>query len=89
MMSTAANRDTFIKSLIAFMRNYGFDGADLDVEYPVAEDRGGRPEDKDNYVLLVKEIQGAFAGKYGESRESLDYESHANTFPRPFSDTSG
>ncbi|KAI0600742.1 glycoside hydrolase family 18 protein [Biscogniauxia sp. FL1348] len=67
MVSTAANRQTFIDSLISFMRNYGFDGADIDWEYPSADDRGGRPEDKENFVLLLKEMQAAFKGRYGIS----------------------
>ncbi len=71
MASTAANRATFIQSLISFMRNYGFDGADIDWEYPVAPDRSGRPEDKANYVHLVKEMKAAFAGRYGERTGSL------------------
>ena len=32
-----------------------------DWEYPAASNRGGVPEDTDNYVLLVSEIQEAFA----------------------------
>ncbi|OBT86816.1 hypothetical protein VE02_03930 [Pseudogymnoascus sp. 03VT05] len=37
------------------------------LEYPVADDRGGKKEDKANYVLLVKEMKDAFKGKYGIS----------------------
>jgi chitinase len=36
MASTAANRKQFITNLIKFMDTYGFDGVDLDWEYPTA-----------------------------------------------------
>ncbi|OLN97884.1 Killer toxin subunits alpha/beta 3 [Colletotrichum chlorophyti] len=67
MAMTRENRATFIRSLINFMDQFGFDGADIDWEYPGAEDRGGRPEDKDNFVTLCKEMKEAFAGHYGLS----------------------
>jgi chitinase len=70
MAGTAANRATFINSLLSFMQNYGFDGVDLDWEYPVADDRGGQEADKQNYVLLVKEMKIAFRGRYGAPRRS-------------------
>jgi len=37
------------------------------IEYPGADDRGGRPEDTANFVLLCKEIKAAFSGYYGTS----------------------
>ncbi len=40
---------------------------DLDWEYPGAGDRGGKPEDTENYVLLLKTIREVFdssGGKY-------------------------
>lgn len=67
MSSTKANRAAFIKSLITFMDQWGFQGADLDWEYPASEVRGGRPEDTKNLVLLVKEMKAAFGSKYGLS----------------------
>lgn len=59
MVENQSNRQTFIKSTLQFLRNFGFDGLDLDWEYPAA--RGGKPSDKQNYVLLVKELKGAFS----------------------------
>lgn len=60
MASSAGNRQKFISELTTFMEHYGFDGVDLDWEYPQADDRGGKTADKDNYVSLVKELRAAF-----------------------------
>lgn len=38
----------------------GFDGIDLDWEYPGAPDRGGKPEDTQNYVALMKTLRATF-----------------------------
>lgn len=58
--STYSNRRTFTTSLVSFIQKYGLDGVDIDWEYPVAPDRGGKPEDTDNYVLLMSDIRDAF-----------------------------
>ncbi|QRW14045.1 chitinase [Ceratobasidium sp. AG-Ba] len=59
MVSTSANRATFISSCIQFMKTYGFDGVDIDWEYPVDDLRGGITADKANLNSLVKEFRAA------------------------------
>ncbi|KAK0736846.1 glycosyl hydrolases family 18-domain-containing protein [Apiosordaria backusii] len=56
MVSTQANRAKFIKNLFAFMRQYAFDGVDFDWEYPGAPDRGGIPEDGENFTKFLKQL---------------------------------
>jgi chitinase len=60
MASSKSNRQTFASSVVQFMRTYGFDGLDLDWEYPGLKERGGKREDYDNYVLMTKELREAF-----------------------------
>ncbi|KAG6986626.1 hypothetical protein G7Y79_00075g098980 [Physcia stellaris] len=67
MTSSEGNRAKFISGLKQFMSTYGFDGVDLDWEYPGADDRGGRMEDRANYVSLAQELKAAFGSKYGIS----------------------
>jgi len=67
MTSTKANRAKFINNLKQFMDTYGFDGIDLDWEYPGADDRGGNSADSANYVLLAQDIRAAFGTRYGIS----------------------
>jgi chitinase len=65
MSSSSGKRHAFITGLIKFMDTYGFDGVDLDWEYPQADDRGGSESDTANYVSLVKDMRTAFGSKYG------------------------
>ena len=56
---SSALQTTFIKSLISFMSTYGFDGVDLDWEYPAAEDRSGRDEDYENFPIFMGRVKKA------------------------------
>ena len=67
LCASASNRKLFINSLLTFMPKYGFQGVDLDWEYPVAPERGGTDDDTQNFVLLVKEMRAAFGTKFGIS----------------------
>jgi chitinase len=59
MMSTAANRKAFIDSAIQFCKTHGFDGIDIDWEYPGADDRGGAEKDYQTFVTFMKELRAA------------------------------
>jgi chitinase len=70
---TEESRTIFAESCVEFIVKYGFDGVDIDWEYPVS---GGlatnikRPEDKQNFTLLMKTLRekldarGAVDGKH-------------------------
>jgi len=63
MVETAANRARFIENAYNFIKQYGFDGLDLDWEYPVCwqtECKDDRKKDKDNFTALVKELKAKF-----------------------------
>ena len=61
----------FINSLIQFMANFGFDGVDIDWEYPEAPDRSGRGEDFANLPIFLANLKNALRGTGGRSGLSL------------------
>jgi chitinase len=60
--ATEESRKRFADSAVVFLRDYGFDGIDLDWEYPVVGGRGDnihRPEDRENFTLLLQALRAA------------------------------
>nr|BAF02588.1 chitinase [uncultured bacterium] len=78
---TPTSRATFASSCVDFMIEHGFDGIDLDWEYPVG---GGlpsnvtRPEDKQNYTLLLQELRSRL-----DARGATDGRSYLLTIAAP------
>ncbi|KAG8682101.1 hypothetical protein FRC11_000252, partial [Ceratobasidium sp. 423] len=58
MARTSSSRAAFIKNVLGQLSEYGFDGIDIDWEYPGTE-RGGVEEDGKNFLSLMKELQAA------------------------------
>lgn len=59
---TAQSRKAFIDSVVAFIGKYELDGLDIDWEYPGQAGAGNRfrPEDKENYTEVLKELRQRF-----------------------------
>ncbi len=75
---TETSRTAFADSCVDFIVRYGFDGVDIDWEYPVS---GGlstnirRPEDKQNFTLLLKKLREKL-----DARGQLDGKHYLLTF---------
>ena len=59
---TDQSRQTFVESVMAFLKNYDLDGLDIDWEYPGLPGAGHkfRAEDGANFTVLLKELRGRF-----------------------------
>ncbi|MCX7745715.1 MAG: glycoside hydrolase family 18 protein [Clostridia bacterium] len=66
---TEESRERFADSAVKFMKQYDFDGVDLDWEFPCSSEAGikSRPEDKCNFTLLLQKV-----------REKLDHTGKAD-----------
>lgn len=56
--ASAYLRSAMVENVIGFLRQYGFDGFDLDWEYPGME--GGAPADKQNFIALLQLFRQRF-----------------------------
>jgi chitinase len=57
---TEESREKFAASCVKFMKDYGFDGLDVDWEYPTGGGNTGNhesPDDPENFILLMEELR--------------------------------
>lgn len=73
MAATEVTRQIFANSVVEFLREYQFDGIDIDWEYPVEGGEEGNavsPDDKQNFTLMTEAVRqaldaaGSEDGKY-------------------------
>ncbi|RUS78750.1 hypothetical protein EGW08_013501, partial [Elysia chlorotica] len=70
MVRTDSNRRRWVTNVITYLRRHGFDGFDVDWEFPAT--RGSPEDDKFKFTLLMKELFEAFAREAKETgREKL------------------
>lgn len=59
MAASPQLRQNFIKSAIEAVREYDFDGLDMDWEYPNGRDTVYGVADRENFIQLLKELREA------------------------------
>ena len=70
--ATDQSRKQFASSCIDFMKQYGFDGIDIDWEYPVSGGLfPGTPADTQNYTALLQEFRTELDA--AEAKDGTDY----------------
>lgn len=62
LAASVPRQQSFIKSLMSFMSTYGFDGVDIDWEFPEADDKAGRAVDYANFPKFMGRVKSALAG---------------------------
>ena len=70
---TPQSRTVFIQSVMEFLHQYELDGLDIDLEYPgmIGSGHPFRPEDKQNFTALVKELHTRFAAETAKTHKKL------------------
>lgn len=63
MAASGEYRKEFIESAIEFAQEHGFDGIDIDWEYPGHTEQGGQAYDFGNFLTLLAEFRSAINGK--------------------------
>ncbi|PNF16877.1 putative chitinase 10 [Cryptotermes secundus] len=66
LVNSPSSRANFIRTVLEFIEKYGFDGLDLDWEYPKCwqvDCNAGPDSDKEGFAALVQELSSAFKPK--------------------------
>ncbi|HEY7639984.1 MAG TPA: glycoside hydrolase family 18 protein [Steroidobacteraceae bacterium] len=73
---SAESRAKFARSVVALLREHSLDGVDLDWEYPGQSVAGikSRPEDKQNFTALLREMRAQLGDRYLLTIASADRE---------------
>ncbi|KAK3317504.1 hypothetical protein B0T19DRAFT_469185 [Cercophora scortea] len=58
LVGSSSAQSAFFSSLISFMQTYGFDGVDIDWEYPTTPDRSGTAADFSNFPNFMAALKG-------------------------------
>ncbi len=82
---TEETRSSFADSIVDFLLQYGFDGVDIDWEYPVSgglSTNSRRPEDRANFTLLLQTIRNKLdeRGKKDGKKYLLTFAGAAGTW---------
>ena len=72
MLDTDQGIETFANSCVDFIRDYGFDGVDIDFEYPSSTSQSGNPDDFDLSEPRRKTINARYNKMMEVLREKLD-----------------
>jgi len=79
MAADPIKRKTFVDSIVPFATEYGFEGVDLDWEYPGRREGTDPEHDKENFNLLVKEMKEVlsaagllFTGAFSPGKPTID-----------------
>ncbi|KAG5677955.1 hypothetical protein PVAND_007668 [Polypedilum vanderplanki] len=60
-VSNPLKRKGFALQSAEFLRQYNFDGLDFYWDFPANPERGGSPNDKENFVLLLKDLNVVYS----------------------------
>lgn len=78
MASSQASINTFADSIVSFLRQYGFDGADIDYEYATSMKFAGNPDDFSFSNPRRATLMAGYAALMKTLREKLDAASAAD-----------
>merc|ERR1712109_356577 len=73
--STVEKSETHAQHMIEFLRKWGFDGYDIDWEYPVVAGHNNvnmeaTPQDYDNYIRMLRILREAFEAEAAETGQT-------------------